>query len=133
MTATTLDNSTKPSSVCEPRWITRRRNRPSFGEKVAKIAALLEAPLMDWQSRVAMVAGELEDGKPAYREVFFTAPRQQGKTLLVVAWLLYRCLFWSKRPQMCAYTAQTGKDARSKWLDEVVPMLYQSPWKQYIQ
>jgi hypothetical protein len=98
------------------------------------MAEILGKPLMPWQRLVADIAGELDDhGRPAYREVFTTVPRQQGKTVLVLAWLLHRCLMWES-PQLTAYTAQTGRDARSKWLDELVPkMLKQSPLWRHVQ
>lgn len=71
-----------------------------------------------------MVAGErLPNGLPAYREVFVTVPRQSGKTTLFLSWQCHRCLYWPKMPQRTVFTAQTGKDARDKWLDELFPML----------
>ena len=82
---------------------------------------------MPWQRMVADVGGELDPktGLPAYREIMVTVPRQSGKTILFVAWLIHRCLFWG-RPQRTLYTAQTGKDARDKWLDELFPLIENS-------
>lgn len=82
---------------------------------------------MPWQRLVADTACELlPDGRPAYREVIVTVPRQSGKTALFFSWQLDRCMSWG-RPQRTAFTAQTGKDARDKFLDELFPLLDQSP------
>lgn len=84
---------------------------------------------MGWQRLVADVACELdpETGYPAYREVIVTVPRQSGKTSLFLAWMVHRCVSprWS-HPQRSVFTAQSGKDARDKWLDEFFPLLKQS-------
>lgn len=81
---------------------------------------------MPWQRLVADVACEVDPatGLPAYREVRVTVPRQSGKTTLFLAWQINRCV--SKRwrhPQRSVFTAQTGKDARDKWLDELFPLI----------
>jgi hypothetical protein len=65
-------------------------------------------------------------GAPAWREVGVTVPRQSGKTQLVWAWCVARCVAWP-RPQHIAWTGQTGADARKKWLDELLPTLRRSP------
>lgn len=81
---------------------------------------------MPWQRFVADVGCEVDPstGLPAYREVRVTIPRQSGKTTLFLAWQINRCISrrWS-HPQRSAFTAQTGKDARDKWLDELFPMI----------
>lgn len=78
---------------------------------------------MPWQRFVADVGCELlPSGLPAYREVVVTVPRQSGKTTLFLAWQVDRCLNWG-RPQRSLYTAQSGKDARDKWIDELFPLL----------
>jgi hypothetical protein len=93
---------------------------------LAKIAELLGQPLMPWQHLVADVGCELKsDGCPAYREIVVTVPRQSGKTTLFLSWQLDRCLNWGV-PQRSVFTAQTGKDARDKWLDELNPLLRHS-------
>jgi hypothetical protein len=83
---------------------------------------------MPWQRHVADVGCEVDDrGFPAYRQVIVTVPRQSGKTTLFLSWQLDRCLSprW-RHPQRSAFTAQSGKDARDKWLDELFPLLEQS-------
>lgn len=84
--------------------------------------------LMPWQQLVADVGMELDaSGRPAYREVIVTVPRQSGKTTLVLSWEVDRCLNPAWGPlQRVAYTAQTGFDARKKLIDDQVPILTRS-------
>jgi hypothetical protein len=81
---------------------------------------------MPWQQYVADVAGEYDPdtGIPYYRQVGVTVPRQQGKTMLALCIQLNRCLSnrWA-HPQRSAFTAQTGKAARDKWLEEIFPLM----------
>lgn len=85
--------------------------------------------MMAWQRFVADVACEvLSDGSPAFREVIVSVPRQSGKTTLVLAVELERCLLRGK-VQRVAYTAQTGSDARKKLLDDQWPIIEQSVLK----
>lgn len=118
------------SMACSPRWATRRRpERPSFGGELADIARSLGQPFMPHQRLVAEVGGEYDPdtGVPYYREVVLTLPRQSGKTTLYLSWQLHRCLAprWIQ-PQRSAFTAQSGKDARDKWLDELFPLIRRS-------
>ena len=85
---------------------------------------------MPWQQLVADVGLEIDpiSGLPAYREIVVTVPRQSGKTTLVLAWELQRALLWPTA-QRCAYTAQTGWDARRKLVDDQAPLLMGSPLK----
>lgn len=84
---------------------------------------------MPWQRGIADIACEVDPatGLPAYNEVFTTVPRQSGKTTLFLAWQIHRCISprWTQ-PQRAVYTAQTGKDARDKWLDELFPLIRNS-------
>ncbi len=84
---------------------------------------------MPWQREIADVGCEIdrETGLPAYREVIVTVPRQSGKTTLYLTWQINRCLSprWVQ-PQRSAFTAQSGKDARDKWLDELFPLIRRS-------
>lgn len=112
---------------CAPRWATSRRpERVSLGPAVGAAAAVLGVPLMGWQRQVADVGLELlDDGRPAYRDVIFSTPRQSGKTMLLLSWMLHRAIWWAAEqgPQRIAYSAQTGADARRKLLDDIFPML----------
>jgi len=82
---------------------------------------------MDWQRLVLDVALEVEPatGLPAYRQVGVTVPRRSGKTTLLLAVTIDRCLAWG-RWQRCLYTAQTRIDSREKW-EEQVRLLTASP------
>jgi phage terminase large subunit-like protein len=79
---------------------------------------------MPHQRRIADVATEYdpETGIPYYRKSTTTVPRQSGKTMLDMACAL-DTLISSTTPKRSVYTAQTGKDARRKFLEEIVPML----------
>ncbi len=119
--------STRPSLSCSARYATRRRvERPTFGRELARIASALGQPFMPWQRHVADVGGEYDPdtGIPFYREVVVTVPRQSGKTSLFLSWQVHRCTArrWSQ-PQRSAFTAQSGRDARDKWIDELYPLI----------
>src|SRR5258708_39354768 len=110
---------------CTPKWATRRRpERASFGGELADVGRALGQPFMPWQRDVADIGCEIDpvSGLPAYREVIVGTPRQQGKTTLYLTWQIQRCTSprWDQ-PQRSAFTAQSGKDARDKWLDELFP------------
>lgn len=118
---------------CAPRIATERTSRESRGHEVAKIAEMMGTPLMPWQRQVVDVALEVDDaGELVYREVVLTVPRQSGKSTLLVALMLWRCLAWGNR-QRVAYTAQTGSDARKKVIDDFAPMLMDSPLAAMVQ
>lgn len=89
----------------------------------------LGQPFMPHQRLIAEVGGEYDPvtGIPFYREVVVTIPRQHGKTTLYLSWQLHRCLAprWT-HPQRSAFTAQSGKDARDKFLDELFPLIRNS-------
>ena len=81
---------------------------------------------MPWQRQVADVALEVDGrGRPYYREVRVTVPRQSGKTTELAAVMGQRALGWHG-PQRIAYTAQDRNNAREKW-EEHVALLDRSP------
>lgn len=81
---------------------------------------------MPHQQQIVDTALEVDkDGKPFWREVVVLLPRQHGKSVLTLAWMLQRALRWPD-PQKIAYSAQTGFDARRKLLDDFGPMLMHS-------
>lgn len=99
---------------------------------------------MPWQQHAADVALEIdpETGELWYEEVIVTVPRQSGKTTLILAILVWRCIVMALRlgPQTCTYIAQSGKMARrklerefarilrtAKSLNEVLPLSKQRP------
>jgi phage terminase large subunit-like protein len=115
--------------ACTPRFATRRRpERDTRGGEVARLfAALAIGEPLPWQRDLWDIGLELrEDGLPAYDFVTATVQRQTGKTLAALAIALHRALAWG-RPQMVAFSAQTGLAARKKILDDFMPMLRRSP------
>lgn len=78
---------------------------------------------MPWQQQVLDVALEVDPrtGRLVYREVVLTVPRQSGKTTLLLVLILLRAL--ASPRQSIRYTAQTGSDARKKWMDDWLPIL----------
>lgn len=81
---------------------------------------------MPWQQQVANVGLELlPNGKPAYREVVITIPRQSGKTWLILMWEIHQAIAWAQvlGPQKIIYSAQDGQAARKMLIDEQVPIL----------
>lgn len=116
--------TTSSSTVCLPRWATPRTpERPTLGPVATKIAAELQTPLMPWQQQVLDVALEVDPatGLFVYREVGLTVPRQSGKTTLLLVLILLRAIM--EPGQQIRYTAQTGSDARKKWMDDWLPVL----------
>jgi hypothetical protein len=81
------------------------------------VAASLGTPLIPWQRYVADVANERHpDGSYRYPVVLVSVPRQTGKTTLIRANGVHTCLVCGRD---VFYTAQTGKDARARWMDLV--------------
>lgn len=105
----------------DPTWLTD-------GPLIAKIAEALGKPLLPWQRYVADVATEYRFNAEGmreyhYRTVVVTVPRQTGKTTLIHALGIYRAMVLGSD---FFYTAQTGKDARARWVD-LVKALRKSP------
>jgi len=125
---------TSSPGLPEPRWSTRRRpERKTFGPRLGRIAEAFGQPFMPWQQLVADVAGEyyLDDqGKPVpyYRTIIISVPRQNGKTTLLLAFEVDRCLSFG-RAQRVIYSAQTGRDAQEKLLEDQYPLLHASGFK----
>lgn len=103
----------------------RDYSRKTDGGRQAKIAAALGKPMMPWQRQVVDVAGErYPNGDLVYELVFVTVPRQSGKTTLVGPVQIDTCIMTPGIKTF--YTAQTGKDARSRFSD-LVKLLQASP------
>lgn len=124
MTTLLLSSSASRHREAEPRFCTpRTTSRETLGPAIALIAERLGKPLLPWQRLVADIGGEiLDDGRPAYREVVFTVPRQSGKTVLTLAWEIQRAIGWG-RAQNVVYTAQDGQAATKKMLQDQAPLL----------
>lgn len=89
----------------------------------------LGTPAMPWQEQVIRVATEQIDGKPAYRTVILSVPRQCGKSSLLLGVMLAAVMQNRKRS---VYTAQTGFDARRKLVDDWAPLLEQTKLKSLV-
>jgi hypothetical protein len=115
---TTSTRSSPPSAA--PRFATPRTpGRATWGGRVGRIGAALGTPLLPWQQLVVDVGLEHDEtGQPFYREIRLTVPRQQGKTTLIEAVAVDRCLAWD-RPQRVLYTAQDRNHARDKFFEMV--------------
>lgn len=109
---------------CEPRWATPRTpSRKTLGGRAARVAELLGLPPMPWQRHVFDVGLELrEDGRPAYREIWITVPRQSGKTTISLGVSCDRGANWGPG-QRIAYSAQTRDDAAKKLVDDHMPLI----------
>lgn len=80
---------------------------------------------MPWQSAAAGLIGEVDAaGRHTFPLVVITVPRQAGKTTILGANDVHRCLTAGRRKVW--RTAQTGQDARKKWL-EVADAVRASP------
>jgi hypothetical protein len=106
------------SAGAAPRHATRRNlELETDGDQVRAVAEALGTPLIPWQSYAADICGERRaDGSYEYQVVIITVPRQTGKTTLIRALGTHRALVLGRD---FFYTAQTGKDARERWMDLV--------------
>jgi hypothetical protein len=94
----------------------RNPERRSHGAGIALIADQLGKSGMPWQRYVWDVATEVDgNGDYVYEIVLVTVPRQSGKTTLFGPVQIHRAL--TMRSVKTFYTAQTGKDARSRFND----------------
>lgn len=116
----------------QPLYATPRDlTRPTDGARIAVVAEATGTPLMPWQRYAADVATERNpDGSYRYELVVITVPRQSGKTTLIRAVNVERCV--SQPGAQCFYTAQTGKDGRERWADGV-KALRSSPFRDQIK
>lgn len=77
---------------------------------------MLGTPFMPWQRAAADLIGEVDaTGRHTFPLVVITVQRQAGKTTLLGANDIHRCLTGDRRKVW--RTAQTGQDARKKWLE----------------
>lgn len=123
----TTSSGRSSTTLAVPRFATPRRpERPTFGPQIALMAKRLGAPLMPWQSDFADVLGEYDPdtGIPFYSTAFYTVPRQSGKTVLMLAWVVRLVLTAPDR--RVVWSAQSQKEGREKWTDDLYPMLERS-------
>jgi phage terminase large subunit-like protein len=89
------------------------------------VARRIGLDLLPWQRLVLSVALEQVRGRPAYRDVLVSVPRQSGKSTLVLALIVWRM---TQRPgSRILYGAQTRVAARQKMLATWWPRLASSP------
>lgn len=126
-------------TLCPPRFETPRTpGRPTLGKAAAAAGRRLGLPPMPFQQQVFDVGLEIDPdtGMPAYREVWLTIPRQNGKTTIVLIVIVQRALGWLTPwegvaarhvrqfgRQRISYSAQTGRDAREKLVNDWKPLL----------
>lgn len=130
ISATSSSGSRPPAG---PRWATPRSpDRPTFGPEVAFVLDLVGPGSMPWQRQVLDVACELlPDGRPAYRQVIVTVPRQSAKTTMALAVAIHRGVVHAARveePQHVVYSAQSGHAARIKLMRDFLPAIEASPF-----
>lgn len=95
------------------------------GAEIALLAKAMGKPLMPWQRHVVDIGTELRaDGSYEYEIVFVTVPRQSGKTTVAGPVQMHRIMTMDKIKAF--FTAQTGKDARSRFND-LVQLVNESP------
>ena len=112
-----------------PRFGTPRDlSRVTLGHEVGEVARRLRKPLMPWQQHAVDVALEVDPdtGELFYEEVVISVPRQSGKTTLLIALMVWRCLHMCRRlgtPQTVTYLAQTRNAGRLKLEREIIPLV----------
>lgn len=112
--------------ACEPRYATpRTAGRRTLGPQVTAVAKRIGLSLLPWQRQVLSVALEQARGRPAYRDVLVSVPRQSGKSTLLLAMVAWQM---TERPESTIlYGAQTRIAARQKMLSGWWPKLARSP------
>jgi phage terminase large subunit-like protein len=110
---------------CRPRWASPRTTRRTFGPAVVVVAEQLGLTLLPWQVRVLKTALEQTGGRPAYRDVLVSVPRQSGKSLLALSLILWKLL--EAPDQRVLYAAQSRLAGRDKLLLAWWPRLSRSP------
>jgi phage terminase large subunit-like protein len=108
-----------------PSSATPRTRRRSFAPAVAEVAGLLGVELMGWQRLTLDRAMEHKGGRPAYREVNLSTPRQVGKSTLFLLVALHRML--ASPGSWVTYTTASRLAGRRKLLRTWWPLIASSP------
>lgn len=108
-----------------PSSATPRTDRATYACAVAEVAGLLGVELMGWQRLVLDRALERDDGRPAYREVDLSTPRQVGKSMLILLVALHRML--ASPGSWVTYTTASRLAGRRKLLRVWAPLIEASP------
>lgn len=119
---------TSSRSPCLPRFGTPRSpERLTLGPAIGEVARKLGRPFMPHQQHMADVIGEINaaTGRLAYSQYGILLPRQEGKSVFVLAKATHRASAtrFFGRHQRIVYTAQTRKAAREKWEEDFAPDL----------
>jgi phage terminase large subunit-like protein len=110
---------------CEPLVATPRTRRRTLGPQVARTAKQIGLTLLPWQKAVLATAMEQARGRPAYRDISISVPRQSGKSTLLLALIVWQM---TERPgSTIIYGAQSRTAARRKMLLTWWPRLASSP------
>lgn len=84
-------------------------------------------PFMPWQASAADIIGEVDDaGRFVHRVILLSVPRQSGKTALMNAAYVHRCLI--KPAARVWHTQQTGQHARTTWRKMLNDQFRPSVW-----
>lgn len=113
------------SAICEPRWATPRTRRRTLGPQVTTSAKRIGLDLLPWQRQVVNAGLEQHRGRPAYRDVVVSVPRQSGKSTLTLALIVWQMTEYPGSRVL--YGAQTRVAARQKMLETWWPRLAGSP------
>ena len=132
---TALPTPSPSSARCEPTYLTARSDLPTLGPQVCAVMDVLGVPAIPWTRQMLDILFEYEpgDGGPVFRfrEGIVSVPRQCQKTTVAMAILFHRVLVLTDMAQSAIYSAQTGMDARRKFVDDFVPILLRSPLARY--
>ncbi len=110
--------------IVEPRWGTKRDRRlKTMGDQLAAVAEGMGFSLFPWQKHVADVAMEYKNSLYKYRTVGVAVGRQNGKSSLVAARIVFEALHARHK---VAYTAQDRQMARLKWEEHIEIMMASS-------
>jgi Terminase large subunit, T4likevirus-type, N-terminal len=121
---------------CEPTYLTPPSDLPTMGPQVRAVMDELGTPALPWEVEVLDILYEYEPTStgPAFRfhEGIATTPRQCGKSSLALAILMHRVIVLTDRPQLAVYSAQTGHDARRKFMDDFLPLMQASAMGRFV-
>lgn len=110
--------------LVQPRWGTKRSPKTkTMGDRLAMVAQGMGFDLFPWQRHVADVSMEYKGSRYKYRTVGVAVGRQNGKSSLVAARIVFEALHPKHK---VAYTAQDRNMARLKWEEHVEIMMSSS-------
>lgn len=104
-----------------PRLLVAPASRANSWEDVADLAATLGIPLDEWQEQVLEAAmGERADGRWASKFIGLSAPRQNGKSQLIVARALAGVLLFNEKTIIIsAHETDTARQVWQRLIDTI--------------